>query len=93
MFDVVLGLHIVICVVMVGLILLQRNEGGGLGMGGPSSGGMLNVRGQANFLTRLTALCAAAFMLTSIGLAFLAGQADAPVIIDPGAPFTDVPLN
>jgi len=53
--------------------LLQRNEGGGLGIGGSSSGGFMTARGTANLLTRTTAILAACFFATSIGLAIIAG--------------------
>ena len=101
MFDLVLAFHIIICVVLVGLILLQRNEGGGLGMGGPS-GGMFAARGQGNILTRLTAYCAVAFVATSIGLALIANNTNVPLVIEqlpqpqaapPASPASNVPLN
>jgi len=68
--------HLLIAVALVGVVLVQRSEGGGLGMGGGSSGGgggLMTARGTANLLTRTTAILAAAFMVTSIGLAFFAG--------------------
>src|SRR5690606_6429897 len=52
------------------VILLQRSEGGGLGMGG-GSGGLMTVRGSANVLTRTTAILAALFFATAIGLTVL----------------------
>jgi preprotein translocase subunit SecG len=70
-------IHLLIAVALVGVVLIQRSEGGGLGMGGGSSGGgmggFMSARGTANLLTRTTAILAAAFMVTSIGLAFFAG--------------------
>ena len=69
--------HLLIAIALVGVVLIQRSEGGGLGMGGGSSGGgmggFMTARGTANLLTRTTAILAAAFMLTSIGLAIFAG--------------------
>ena len=56
---------------LVGLILIQRSEGGGLGMGG-SPTGLMSARGAADFLTRTTAILAALFVLLSIVLAALA---------------------
>ena len=58
---------------LVGIVLLQRNEGGGLGIGGNAGGGFMTARGTANLLTRTTAILAACFFATSIGLAILAG--------------------
>ena len=56
---------------LVGVILMQRSEGGGLGVGG-SPAGLMSARGAANFLTRATAFLAMAFVLLSIVLAALA---------------------
>lgn len=92
--NVVLAIHAIIAVGLVGVVLIQRSEGGGLGMG-RSSDGMMSVRGQANLLTRITAILAAVFFVTSIALAIFAGTANksAPVIpsgstapVTPGAP-------
>ena len=57
---------------MIGLVLLQKSEGGGLGMGG-GGGGFLTSRGTANVLTRTTAILAALFFATSLFLSILAG--------------------
>ena len=74
-----------IAVALVGVVLLQRSEGGALGIGGGSGGGggFMTARGTANLLTRVTAFFAAAFFITSIGLAILAGNGrQAPSIVD-----------
>ena len=60
-----------IAAAMVGVILMQRSEGGGLGVGG-SPAGLMSARGAANFLTRATAFLAIAFVVLSIALAALA---------------------
>jgi len=78
MATIVLVIHLLIGLALVGVVLLQRSEGGlgGLGGGGGASGGMgglLGNRQTANLLTRATAVLAAAFMVTSISLAVLAG--------------------
>jgi preprotein translocase subunit SecG len=54
------------------VVLLQKSEGGGLGMGG-GGGGFLSSRGSANVLTRTTAILAAGFFLTSLALSIIAG--------------------
>ena len=74
--TVLLTIHTLIALALVGLVLLQRNEGGGLGIGGGSGagGGFMTARGTANLLTKATAIMAACFFLTSIGLAILAGS-------------------
>ncbi len=73
MTTILLTIHIIIALALVATVLLQRNEGGGLGIGGPSGGGFMTARGTANLLTRTTAILAALFFATSIGLAILAG--------------------
>jgi preprotein translocase subunit SecG len=76
MATVITVIHLLVALALVGVVLIQRSEGGGLGMGGSSSGGMggfMTARGTANLLTRATAILAAAFMVTSITLAILAG--------------------
>ncbi len=86
--TVVLVVHLMIAVALVAVVLLQRSEGGALGMGGGSgSGGFLTGRGTANLLTRSTAALAAAFFTTSILLSILAqqGRAPASVFDKPGA--------
>jgi preprotein translocase subunit SecG len=86
--TVLLVIHIMIAAALVGIVLMQRSEGGALGMGG---GGFMSGRGQANFLTRMTAYLAAAFFLTSIALTLLANQTnrarsvfDTPAASTPG---------
>ena len=64
---VLLIVHFLLCAALTGLILLQRSEGGALGMGG-GPGGLMSGRGAANLLTRTTAALAAGFFLTSIVL-------------------------
>src|ERR1700747_746221 len=69
--TVVIVIHLMIVIAMVGFVLLQRSEGGGLGIG--STGGFLTSRGTANVLTRTTAILAGLFFLTSLVLSILAG--------------------
>jgi preprotein translocase subunit SecG len=64
----------VLAVALIGVVLLQRSEGGALGIGGGGMGGFMTGRSAANLLTRTTAILAAAFMLTSLSLGFLAGH-------------------
>ena len=70
--TILLVILIVIVITMIGLVLLQRSEGGALGIGGP--GAMFSARGTANLLTRATAGLAAAFMIMSLVLAILSGS-------------------
>ncbi|MGI9381664.1 MAG: preprotein translocase subunit SecG [Methyloligellaceae bacterium] len=82
--TVVLVIHLMIAAALVGLVLLQRSEGGALGIGGGGgggAGGFMTGRGAANLLTRVTAVLAAAFFATSITLTILARQASQPTSI------------
>jgi preprotein translocase subunit SecG len=78
MASVLLVIHLILAVSLVGLVLVQRSEGGGLGMGSGNMGGMMTARGTANLLTRMTAIVAGLFMVTSLSLVFLAGTAKEP---------------
>ena len=74
MTTIILVIHLLIAIALVVVVLLQRSEGGGLGIGGGSGSGLVSVRGTANLLTRVTAILAACFMLTSLTLAILASH-------------------
>jgi preprotein translocase subunit SecG len=80
MTTILLVIHLLIALALVGTVLLQRSEGGALGIGGGGGGGgaMFSSRGAANVLTRVTAGLAAAFFLTSIALTILARGDQAP---------------
>ena len=81
MATVLLVIHLMVAAALVGLVLLQRSEGGALGIGGGGGGGVggfMTGRGTANLLTRVTAVLAAAFFCTSILLALIAKQASGP---------------
>lgn len=67
--TVLIVIHLMVVIALVCVVLLQRSEGGALGIGG---GGFMTGRGQANVLTRATAILAALFFLTSLGLTLLA---------------------
>ena len=83
MATVLLIIHIMIALALCGVVLLQRSEGGALGIGG--GGGFMSGRGAANFLTRVTAGLAAAFFATSLLLSILATRPEkAPSIFDSG---------
>lgn len=73
MATVILVIHLLIAAAMVGVVLMQKSEGGALGIGGSGGGGggFLTGRGQANLLTRVTAGLALAFFATSIALTIL----------------------
>ena len=87
MATILLVVHMVIALALVGVILLQKSEGGALGIGGGGAGGFLSGRGQANLLTRTTALLAAGFIATSFVLAILATHQSEPssILDEPAA--------
>ena len=78
MATVILVIHLMVAATLVGLVLLQRSEGGALGIGGGGGGGFMSGRGAANMLTRVTAVVAALFFVTSISLTLIAQQSSAP---------------
>jgi preprotein translocase subunit SecG len=73
--------QIIIAVSLIGTILMQRSEGGGLGVGGSSSG-FMTARGAADFLTRSTAILGGLFIVLSIVMAAIAGVSRKPPTID-----------
>ena len=79
--TLVLTIHILIAVALVAVILLQRSEGGGLGIGGSSSGGFMTARGTASLMTRATTFLAIGFFATTVVLAILAGYSNEPASI------------
>ena len=86
--TVLIVVHLIIVLALIGVVLLQRSEGG-LGLGGGSSGGgvsgFMTGRGQANALTRATAILAALFFATSMTLAVMSHRSAAPRSILEGA--------
>jgi preprotein translocase subunit SecG len=81
MISVIIAIHLMLVIAMIGVVLLQKSEGGGLVS---SSSGFLTGRGTANVLTRTTALLAAGFFATSLALSFLAAHERAPISVIPG---------
>jgi len=90
--TVLLVIHLMVVAALVGVVLLQRSEGGALGIGG--GGGFMTSRGTANVLTRTTAILAAIFFATSIALSvlprFTGSQGS---ILDKVRPTQTVPAN
>ncbi|MDO6416831.1 preprotein translocase subunit SecG [Sphingomonas sp. BIUV-7] len=81
MFTFLLVIHAIIAAALVGVILIQRSEGGGLTSSG-NSGGLMSARGAADFLTRATSILGTLFIVMSIGLAALATLQTGPRKID-----------
>ncbi len=77
MTNVFLVFHVLLAIALIGIVLLQRSEGGGLGIGGGMSGFMTG-RSSANLLTRVTTALAALFFTTSLVLAILASTPSRP---------------
>jgi preprotein translocase subunit SecG len=88
MTTILLIIHLLIALALVGVILLQRSEGGALGIGGGGFGGLMTGRASANLLTRTTAFLAAGFIATSLLLAIAASYSRAPssILDQPAAP-------
>jgi preprotein translocase subunit SecG len=85
MLTVLIVIHLMVVAAMIGVVLLQKSEGGGLGIG--STGGFMSSRGTANVLTRATAILAAGFFATSLLLSILAGMDRKPKsILNTGNP-------
>ncbi len=71
MANVLIVAYLLIVLALIAVILLQRSEGGALGIGGGGGGGLVSARGSANLLSRTTAILAALFMATAIGLTII----------------------
>src|SRR5674476_1420812 len=80
--HVVIVIHLMLVLALIGVVLLQKSEGGGLGIGGSGGGGFMSSRGTANLLTRATAVLAGLFFVTSLILSILAGLNRKPTRID-----------
>ena len=95
MITVVLVIHILIAIALVGIILLQKSEGGALGIGGGGGmSGFMHGRSKASLLTRTTAILACGFIVTSLTLAKLAGTStERTSIIDEPASIIDTEQN
>jgi len=86
--------HVLIALALIGVVMLQKSEGGALGMGGGGMSGFMTGRSTANLLTRTTAILAVAFFATSILLVVLSNAGHAPrSIIDQGGSLPSAPLN
>ncbi|MBO1080274.1 preprotein translocase subunit SecG [Roseomonas haemaphysalidis] len=84
MMTVLLVLHLLVTLALIGVVLLQRSEGGGLGIGSSQGmGSFMTGRGTANLLTRSTGILATLFMVLALAMALLGrGQAQRGSILD-----------
>ena len=94
MSTILLVIHILLAIALVGVILIQRNEGGlgGLG-GGGGGGGMMSGRSAANLLTRATAIIATLFIVNSVALAIVGGTERSSILRDDDAPAMVTPAS
>ena len=81
MTTILLVIHLMVAIAMIVLVLLQRSEGGALGIGGGNDG-MMSARGLGSALTRATAILAGVFFLTSIGLTVLGTMENRSSVLD-----------
>jgi preprotein translocase subunit SecG len=81
MTEILLVVHLLLALALIGVVLMQRSEGGALGIGGGGMGSLFSSRGAANLLTRVTAFLAVGFFITSIALTMLARQGGGPVSV------------
>jgi preprotein translocase subunit SecG len=72
--SILLTIHILVCVALIGVILLQRSEGGAFGTGGGAAGNFMTARGAGDLLTRTTAILAGLFFVLSLTLTLLSGH-------------------
>jgi preprotein translocase subunit SecG len=102
MMAVLMSVQVFVCIALIGVVLIQRSEGGGLGIGtSQGMGAFMSGRGTANLLTRTTAILAAIFLALSLTMAVLnRGTSGAgssvlamPQTSPPAAPGKNVPLN
>ncbi len=82
MITILLVIHIILAVCIICAVLVQKSEGGGLGIGGSggAGGGFMTARGTANFMTKLTAFLGGCFFLTSILLALLSSNDSSSIV-------------
>jgi preprotein translocase subunit SecG len=92
MFAFLLIVQSLVAVSLIGTILMQRSEGGGLGVGGSSSG-FMTARGAADFLTRSTAILGGVFIVLSIVMAAIAGVSRGPAKIDTSLANSAAPMT
>src|SRR4051812_38045108 len=92
MFAFLLIVQTLVAVSLIAVILMQRSEGGGLGVGGSSSG-FMTARGAADFLTRSTSILGGTFIVLSIVMAAIAGATRQPTKIDTSLSNVAAPLQ
>ena len=79
--TILLVIHILVAIALTGVVLLQRSEGGALGMGGGPTG-FMTARGAGDLLTRTTWILFSVFLVLSVGLTLLAGRERGDSVVD-----------
>jgi preprotein translocase subunit SecG len=92
MIVILFVIHVLIALSLIGVVMLQKSEGGALGMGGGGMSGFMTGRSTANLLTRTTAILAVAFFFTSIVLVKLSSPSAGPKSIVDEGPAPGSPL-
>jgi preprotein translocase subunit SecG len=94
MHDIVLVIHLILTLTIIGLVLLQRSSGGGLGTGGGGLGDFATARGAATALSRMTMICAFLFFATSLTLAIIDRNSTSNGgLLDQYSSSTNAPVN
>lgn len=95
MVTLAIAVHILVSIVLVATVLLQSGKGAAIGssFGGSSNNTLFGSSGPATFLTKLTAVCAVIFMLTSLYLTFLASRTDTESVMDVAPVIKEIPAS
>lgn len=80
--SILLGIQILVCLALIGLVLLQRSEGGALGMGGGGSGNFMSARGAGDFLSRFTWILGGVFFALSLTITLVSGRVSGGSAVD-----------
>lgn len=80
--SILLGIQILVCLALIGLVLLQRSEGGALGMGGGGSGNFMSARGAGDFLSRTTWILGGVFFALSLTITLVSGRVSGGSAVD-----------
>lgn len=80
--SILLGLQILVCLALIGLVLLQRSEGGALGMGGGGSGNFMSARGAGDFMSRSTWILGGVFFALSLTITLVSGRVSGGSAVD-----------
>ncbi len=80
--TILLVVHVVICIALIGVVLIQRSESDGFGLGSGSGANLLSGRSTANLLTRTTAFLATLFIINSLVLSILVTRGNESSLLD-----------